>query len=47
MFDDLGIAADLLIGQPVEITNTPKAPGVYAFTCQMKMYRGALVVKDR
>ncbi len=44
-FDDLGIAADLPIGQPVELTITPKAPGEYAFTCQMQMYRGVLVAR--
>lgn len=47
LFDDFGIAADLPIGQPVELTVTPKAAGEYAFTCQMQMYRGTLVVKDR
>jgi plastocyanin domain-containing protein len=46
LFDDLGIAADLPIGQPVELTITPKTAGDYAFTCQMQMYRGTLVVKD-
>lgn len=45
LFDDLGIAADLPIGQPVELTITPKEPGEYAFTCQMQMYRGTLVVR--
>jgi plastocyanin domain-containing protein len=47
LFDDLGIAADLPIDEPVEITVTPKAAGEYAFTCQMQMYRGTLVVADR
>jgi plastocyanin domain-containing protein len=45
LFDDLGIAADLPIGQPVELTVTPKVSGEYAFTCQMQMYRGTLVVR--
>ena len=45
LFDDLGITADLPIGQPVELTVTPKAAGEYAFTCQMQMYRGTLVVR--
>jgi plastocyanin domain-containing protein len=45
LFDDLGIAADLPLGRPVEITMTPKVAGEYAFTCQMQMYRGTLVVK--
>ena len=47
LFDDLGIAADLPIGQPVELTVTPKVAGEHAFTCQMQMYRGTLVAKDR
>ena len=46
LFDDLGIAADLPLGQPVEITVTPKQAGEYAFTCQMQMYRGTLVVRN-
>jgi plastocyanin domain-containing protein len=45
LFDDLGIAADLPIGQPVEFVITPKETGEYAFTCQMQMYRGTLVVR--
>jgi plastocyanin domain-containing protein len=45
LFDELGIAADLPIGQPVELTITPNKAGEYAFTCQMQMYRGTLVAK--
>jgi plastocyanin domain-containing protein len=45
LFDDLGIAADLPIGQPVELTITPKESGEYVFTCQMQMYRGTLLVR--
>jgi plastocyanin domain-containing protein len=45
LFDDLGIAADLPIGQPVELTITPGKAGEYAFTCQMQMYRGMLVAR--
>lgn len=47
LFDALGIAADLPIGQPVELTISSQAAGEYAFTCQMQMYRGTLVVKDQ
>ena len=47
LFDDLGIAADLPVGKPVELVVTPKTAGEYAFTCQMQMYRGTLVVADR
>ena len=45
LFDELGIAADLPIGQPVELTITPSKAGEYAFTCQMQMYRGMLVAR--
>ena len=45
LFDDLGVSADLPIGQPVEVTITPTAAGEYAFTCQMQMYRGTLVAR--
>lgn len=44
MFDDLAIARDLPVGEAVEVTLNPEA-GEYEFTCQMKMYRGALVVR--
>jgi plastocyanin domain-containing protein len=47
LFDALGIAADLPIGQPVELTITPPDSGEYAFTCQMQMYRGTLVVREK
>jgi plastocyanin domain-containing protein len=45
LFDDLGVAADLAVGQPTEVTVTPDKPGEYAFTCQMRMYRGSLVAR--
>ena len=45
LFDELGIAADLPIGQPVELIVTPGKAGEYAFTCQMQMYRGMLVAR--
>jgi plastocyanin domain-containing protein len=45
LFDELGIAADLPVGTPIELIVTPKTAGEYAFTCQMQMYRGTLVVK--
>lgn len=46
LFDDLGLAADLPLGQPVELTVTPATAGEYAFTCQMQMYRGTLVATE-
>lgn len=45
IFADLGAAADLPLDQPVELTLTPPKPGEYPFTCQMQMYRGALVAR--
>ncbi len=45
IFADLGVAADLPLNQPVEVTVTPPQPGEYAFTCQMQMYRGTLVAR--
>ena len=45
IFSDLDISADLPVGKPHEITITPKEKGTYEFTCQMAMYRGALIVE--
>ncbi|KPK47021.1 MAG: plastocyanin [Thiotrichales bacterium SG8_50] len=45
IFADLGIAADLPLNQPVDLTVTPPRTGEFAFTCQMQMYRGALVAR--
>jgi len=46
IFDDFATGRDLPLGEPVELTLTPDRPGEYEFTCQMKMYRGMLVVTD-
>ena len=43
LFDSLGVSADLPVGKPVDVVVTPPQPGEYAFTCQMRMYRGTLV----
>ena len=45
LFDGLGVSADLPIGKPLDVVVTPPQPGEYEFTCQMRMYRGTLVVK--
>lgn len=47
LFDDLGVAADLAVGKPTEVTVTPGKPGEYEFTCQMRMYRGTLVARAK
>ena len=46
VFDGFNTVRDLPLGQPVDLTIVPERPGEYEFTCQMKMYRGTLVVKD-
>lgn len=45
LIDDLGISADLPLGKAVNVVVTPPKPGEYAFTCQMQMYRGRLLVR--
>lgn len=45
LFDDFHIGRDLPLNQPVEVSVTPEQSGEFEFTCQMKMYRGTLVVK--
>lgn len=44
VFDDFSISQDLALDQPTEIKITPDKTGEVEFTCQMKMYRGSLVV---
>ncbi|OGI38458.1 MAG: plastocyanin [Candidatus Muproteobacteria bacterium RBG_16_64_10] len=45
LFDAFGVSAELPLGKPVTVTVTPEKPGEYEFTCQMRMYRGNLVVR--
>ena len=45
LFDTLGVSAELPLGKPVMVTVTPDKPGEVEFTCQMRMYRGTLVVR--
>ncbi len=45
LFDDFGISGDLPVGKPYDISFTPQEPGEHEFTCQMRMYRGSLVVR--
>ncbi len=46
VFDDFGISGDLPVGKPYDISFTPDKPGEHEFTCQMRMYRGSLVVRE-
>jgi plastocyanin domain-containing protein len=45
LFDDFQIGRDLPLNRPVEVSVTPEETGEFAFTCQMKMYRGILIVR--
>jgi plastocyanin domain-containing protein len=44
IFPQLGIEAELPLDREYDLPLSPP-PGVYAFTCDMQMYRGSLVVK--
>ena len=46
VFDDLNISQDLALDQTTEIKIIPDTIGEHEFTCQMKMYRGSLVVTE-
>ena len=45
LFDDFNIGRELPLNQPTEVSITPDRSGEFEFTCQMKMYRGTLVVR--
>lgn len=46
VFEAFGIVEDLPLDRPYEINLTADKVGEFEFTCQMKMYRGTLVVKN-
>ncbi len=45
LFNELGVALDLPLGEKTALVVGPLAAGEYRFSCQMQMYRGSLVVK--
>jgi len=45
IFDKLNLTVDLPVGKPVEVKVTPEETGEIEFTCQMRMYRGSLLVE--
>lgn len=45
LFDGFNVGGDLPVGKPYDISFTPDKPGEHEFTCQMRMYRGSLVVR--
>jgi plastocyanin domain-containing protein len=47
LFDDLGIAQELALDRTTDVRLPPLPAGRYPFTCQMKMYRGELVVVEK
>lgn len=46
LFDDLNVSGDLPVGKPYDISFILEKPGEHEFTCQMRMYRGSLVVRE-
>jgi len=47
IFSELGIAADLPLGQATEISIPTTRAGSFDFTCQMQMYRGKLTISNK
>ncbi|MEJ2552663.1 MAG: cupredoxin domain-containing protein [Gammaproteobacteria bacterium] len=45
IFTDLGVSADLPVGEERELRLDPPPPGDYGFVCEMHMYQGTLTVK--
>jgi len=45
IFTDLGVSADLAVGEEQEVHLNPQQAGEYEFVCEMHMYRGVLSVK--
>ena len=44
IFSDLGVSADLPVGEEREVRLGLQQPGEYEFACEMHMYRGTLSV---
>jgi plastocyanin domain-containing protein len=45
IFTELGVSAELPVGEAREVRLGPQQPGDYEFACEMHMYRGVLSVK--
>lgn len=45
IFADFQKSAELPVGQTVPVELLPKAPGEFAFSCPMGMFRGRLIVE--
>ncbi len=46
-FDELGLSEELPLNKAREIKFESLTPGKYAFSCQMQMYRGELIVEGQ
>ena len=44
VFEDIGLSAELSLNHDTEVAVQFDQAGEYDFTCQMKMYRGTLIV---
>jgi plastocyanin domain-containing protein len=47
LFPELEISAQLAQGELTSVEIPPLMPGSYSFQCQMKMYQGTLLVKEK
>ncbi|MFT7175020.1 MAG: plastocyanin domain-containing protein [Halioglobus sp.] len=47
VFAEFDIFEELPLNKPKDIKLPPLASGAYPFTCQMQMYHGMIVVKDK
>ena len=45
IFDALDVSAELPVGKPKDVVVQVSQPGEVEFTCEMHMYRGALVAR--
>lgn len=45
IFEQLDKSLELALSQPTELTLSIAEAGEYAFTCEMQMYRGSLIVR--
>ena len=46
VFSAFDISEELPLNKPKDINLPPMESGEYAFTCQMQMYRGELIIND-
>ena len=47
VFPRLDVSEALPLGEATLLTLRPERPGIYRFTCQMRLYKGTLIVHRR